>query len=426
MPIKLDTLKFTGQHGGWTGNGNTYMSLSSFKAADSSPTSNIYFTLNNSMIDVTGQANFNSTTGAGGAAFIQSWNNSGTTSLTTNIIDESGFQSSFHFASQITNTGGGSQHGMYLISGNNFNRASKVASSGLTDQSLFRARGNRLENVNATVTGNTFRQGSYLDLYGDVSNITVSGGNTFSTIYGTTPTSPTSPSCGIRFNKTSSSGATLSGTSGISTKVTGNIFNGTGLAIVNNDSTANSIIAINSTSTNTVRLGTSTPSIFQTFRNMYAAGKGADTMNYSSSTTTNWISGDQGNDTITGGTVNDYIIGGVGSDTISTGTGTDTVIYYNPNEGGDTIATGGFTAASDKLAFLSSNFGGITSLTLNTNFFTGAPPSISGTSPLFFYNTTTGVLTYDSNGVSAGGDTVIATFAGTPPILGVTNFQFFS
>jgi Ca2+-binding RTX toxin-like protein len=159
---------------------------------------------------------------------------------------------------------------------------------------------------------------------------------------------------------------------------------------------------------------------------MYAAGKGADTMNYSSSTTTNWISGDQGNDTITGGTVNDYIIGGVGSDTISTGTGTDTVIYYNPNEGGDTIATGGFTAASDKLAFLSSNFGGITSLTLNTNFFTGAPPSISGTSPLFFYNTTTGVLTYDSNGVSAGGDTVIATFAGTPPILGVTNFQFFS
>ncbi|MFO0002831.1 MAG: hypothetical protein ACK559_17025, partial [bacterium] len=125
--------------------------------------------------------------------------------------------------------------------------------------------------------------------------------------------------------------ATLSGTSGISTKISGNTFNGTGLAIVNNDSTANSIIAINTTGTNTVRLGSSLPSISQTFRNMYAAGKGSDTMNYGSSTTSNWISGDEGNDTITGGTVNDYIIGGVGSDTISTGTGTDTVIYYNPN-----------------------------------------------------------------------------------------------
>ena len=425
MPIKLDTLKLTGQHGGWTGNGNTYMSLSSFKTTNSSPTSNVYFTLNNSTIDVTGQANFNSTTGAGGAAFLQSWNNSGTTSLTTNVIDESGFQSSFHFASQITNTGGGSQHGMYLISGNNFNRESKVASSGLTDQSLFRARGNRLENVSATVIGNTFRQGSYLDLYGNVSNISVSS-NTFSTIYGTTPTSPaSSPSCGIRFNKTSSSGATLSGTSGISTKVTGNTFNGTGLAIVNNDSTANSIIAINTTGTNTVRLGTSTPTIQQTFRNMYAAGKGSDTMNYGSSTTTNWISGDEGNDTITGGSANDYIIGGVGSDTISTGFGNDTVIYYNPNEGGDTIVSGsgGFSATSDKLAFLSSNFGGITSLT-GSNFFSGNPPTISGTSPLFSYNTSTGVLTYDSNGTTAGGDTVIATFAGTPSLT-TANFQFF-
>ena len=431
MPIKLDTLKFTGQHGGWTGNGNTYMSLSSFKTTDSSPTSNVYFTLNNSTIDVTGQANFNSTTGAGGAAFLQSWNNSGTTSLTTNVIDESGFQSSFHFASQITNTGGGSQHGMYLISGNNFNRASKVASTSLTDQSLFRARGNRLENVDAHVTGNTFRQGSYLDLYGDVSNITVSGGNTFSTIYGTTPTSPTSPSCGIRFNKTSSSGATLSGTSGISTKVTGNTFNGTGLAIVNNDP-ANSIIAINSpgtgtTGTNTVRLGTSTPTISQTFRNMYAGGKGSETMNYGLSNTTNWISGDQGGDIIVGGTVNDYIIGGVGSDTITTGTGTDTVIYYATNEGGDTITSGGFDPTLDKLAFRSAGFGGITALN-SGNFFTGAPPSIPGTntSPLFTYNTSSGVLTYDSNGSTSGGDTVIATFAGTPPTLTTSNFQFFS
>lgn len=426
--ITLDGMKLTGSHGGWANNGNTYMSLSSFKQTDASPTSNTFFTLNNTMIDITGQANFNSTTGAGGAAFLQSWNNSGTTRLVNNVVDESGFQSTFHFSSQINNTGGGSQHGTYIITGNNFNRSSKVTSTGgQTDASLFRARGNRLENVNASLTGNTFRQGSYLDLYGDVSNISPIS-NTFSTIYGTTPTSPTSPSGGIRFNKTSSSGATLSGTSTIASKLYNNVFNGTGLAIVNNDSTANSIIAITpgGANANTVRLGTSSPAISQSVKNMYAGGKGSDTMNYGGSSVNNWISGDQGNDTITGGSGNDYIIGGVNADTINTGSGSDTVIYYDPNEGGDTITSGGFTAANDKLAFRSAGFGGITSLTLNTNFFTGAPPSISGTSPLFSYNTSTGVLTYDSNGTTAGGDTVIATFAGTPPTLGVANFQFFS
>ena len=428
-PYSLDGLRITGTHSGWANNGNTYVSLSSFKDTNSSPTSNVFFKLNNSTIDIKGQANFNSSTGVGGAAFLQSWNNSGDAKVIGNTFDESGYQSSFHIASMIKNTGGGSQHGTYLINQNTFQRQTTTTSGGAAAAALFRARGNRLENVQANVTGNTFKQGSYLDLYGDVSNIMINLGNIFETIYGTTPTSPnSSPSCGIRFNKTSSSGATLSGTSGISTNVFGNIFRGTGLAIVNNDSTANSIIVISpgGSLVNTVRIG-STATIQNTFNNMYAGSKASDTMNYSTSTTKNWISGDEGNDVISGGSVTDYIIGGVGSDTISTGFGTDTVIYYNPNEGGDTIVagSGGFSATSDKLAFLSSNFGGITSLTAGTNFFSGNPPTISGTSPLFSYNTSTGVLTYDSNGITAGGDTVIATFAGTPPLT-TSNFQFFS
>jgi len=392
----LNRLNIQGQHGGWAGNGGVYMALTT---SNGNTPINTNLTLQRSTISVTGQT--------GTASFLQSWNNTGTVQIggagSGNTFNESGYnRGSFHFASMYPGGTQGTKRGTYTVRDNIFN------GSGTT-----RDNSNRLENVNATLQGNTFNNGSYLDLAGSLSN-TFLFNNTFNTISG---------GHGIRFTQKSSSGAMLDTTGLI---LSGAVFNGYGMPIVNNDAAiaTPSVVKVTSFGANNINLpnlGTFSPDVF------YAGGRFADTITDTDGTP-DWINGGAGDDSIDGGDGDDWIIGGAGNDTITTGINSmDTVLYYDPSEGNDTIID--FSAAAsmapDMLAFRSSTFGNITSLTQGTNFFIDPPsPVLLPNTPTFIYNSGSGQLTYDANGSTAGGTSLIATLTGAPTLT-VGDFKFF-
>jgi len=393
----LDNLNITGNHSGWAGNGSVYMSLN---ASPTFSTSNVNFTLTNSTISITGQAQT--------AAFLQSWNNTGTVNIGTtsngNIFNESGYnRGSFHLASMYSGGASGSKLGSYFIRNNSF------IGSGTT-----RSNSNRLENVNARVENNTFEAGSYLDLAGSLTSTRVIN-NTFKTIVG---------GAGVRFTQKSSSGAILSG---MPVAFSNNMFEGYGLAIVNNDidpSTNNPILTPTvvevTGASNMVKPGTLA---MANYDKLSAGGSYNDSITDLDGID-NWMSGGEGADTIDAASGADMIIGGNGNDTITTGSGADRILYYNPSEGMDTItdfvATG---ATADTLAFRSSAFGNIGTGTLpGANFSTN--PGDTTTFPTFLYNGN--VLTYDADGLNTGNAGVtIATFSPTTPTLTASNIQLF-
>jgi Ca2+-binding RTX toxin-like protein len=295
--FSLTNVRITGEHRGWSGNGNLYFSLTSFNAA--APIS-VPLTLANVTINIDRQNNnFNGTDG--GSAFLHSWNNIGPVSITNSSFDESGFASTLNLLGTDA-----SPTGTYRITNNLFTRT-------VVARRTVRPEGNRLQNVNATLSGNTFNQGSYLDLYGDISGITlgaVSTTNTFTTI---------ANGFGIRVTAPNTVAApTLLGT---------NAFTGTGLPLKYVNATSNAgyrltggIITVAGTS----------------FVNLIAGGQGDDVI--SGTANPDWINGDDGNDSISGlagidsilgGAGNDTIEGGLDGDTLNGGTGTDTLSYAN-------------------------------------------------------------------------------------------------
>jgi len=310
----LDNVKITGVHKGWAGNGNKYFSLTSFNAA--APIS-VPLTIKNSYIDVSGQDNFDPMTGAGGSAFLHSWNNNGPVTITGTIFSESGFLSSLNLLGT-----GASPSGNYTISNNEFMGGSQV-----------RAQGNRLQNVNATLSGNHFSGGSYLDLNGDISGITIGSSNIFETIVSLS--NPNLLGYGIRITAPNAPAASkaLAGT---------NVFAGQGLAFKYVNATANSSYSLTGTVTvegTPLDTGVTAPSPFST---LIAGGQASDSITGTSSA--DWISGDLGNDTLTGGG---------GADAFVFGT------PLNATTNVDTITD--FLAGTDQIWLSSSIFSGITS-----------------------------------------------------------------
>ena len=294
----LTNVKITGTHSGWAGNGNKYFSLTSFSAAD--PIT-VPLTLTNVTVDITGQGNgFNGTTG--GSAFLHSWNNNGPVSIANSIFDESGFASSFNLL-----TFGTTAAGNYTLTSNLFKRT--------TNQTV-RPEGNRLGSVVASLTSNTFQDGSYLDLYGTLSGITLTS-NTFTTI---------ANGFGIRVTADGVSGApTLAGT---------NVFTGTGLPLKYVNSTANTSYTL--TGATTVN-GAS-------FAKLITGGQGNDTI--TGSAANEWINGDDGADSIIGGGGNDYLCGSNGNDTLTGGSGNDTL---NGGAGTNVINDAGLGGGADTI-----------------------------------------------------------------------------
>ena len=421
----LSNVRFTGTHSGWagSGNGNKYFSLISSSAA--APIT-VPLTLTNVTVDITGQGNgFNGTTG--GSAFLHSWNNNGPVSITNSIFDESGFASSFNLL-----TFGTTAAGNYTLSNNLFRRT--------TNQTV-RPEGNRLGSVVASLTSNTFQDGSYLDLYGTLSSITLTS-NTFTTVAAGFGIRVTSPNTGAS--------PTLAGT---------NVFTGPGLPLKYVNAAANTSYTLTG-GTITVN-GTA-------FSNLIAGGQGADTI--SGTANADWINGDDGADSISGGAGNDSILGGAGSDTIDGdlgddtilgggigdwllggdgndsidgGTGNDTIFGGNGNDtilGGsnnDTIVGGmgidilsggsqndsfvynlttdgqdvitDFVAVNDEFRFQGSAFN------LPIGVLNAANFNTASLNPTFLYSG--GVLSYDADGTIGSGAAVnIATLTGSPAL----------
>ncbi len=152
--------------------------------------------------------------------------------------------------------------------------------------------------------------------------------------------------------------------------------------------------------------------------------------------------------TVIGTPFADSIAGGGGADILTGGSGADLFIYKAPGEGGDTITD--FTTGVDKLQFVSSAFGNLT--TTNFDGVSGSTPDITGkelviftggtyatveaaqakalgnsTTPGFFVfknaaNET--VLVFDSNGTVPGGSTTVANFGTAAVSLGTSDFVF--
>ena len=147
------------------------------------------------------------------------------------------------------------------------------------------------------------------------------------------------------------------------------------------------------------------------------------------------IDGGSGDDTLDGGAGNDVIVGGGGNDTLTGGSGADIFGYEATSDGGavssnqtasnasitgDSIS--GFVTGTDKIHFLSSGFGNISTgtLTAETNFSiidaaydgtnAGNNSEFSASKPTFIFDSTN-TLYFDANGSSAG-YTVIATTTG--------------
>jgi hypothetical protein len=347
--IALNNVRFRGVHRGWDGNGNLYMSLRSFNAA--APL-NTALTLTGVRVNLTGQANsFNGTTG--GSAFLHSWNNNGAVSISGSTFNEAGYASSFNFL-----TFGSTAAGNYTLTNNTFLR---------TSNATVRPEGNRLGSVVANLTNNRFRDGSYLDLYGNVGSVTLNR-NTFATIAG---------GYGIRVNDPVTGTPTLSGT---------NVFTGGGLALKFVKATAGSTSLAGAVTVN----GSS-------FSNLLAGGQAADAI--TGTAANDWISGDTGNDSLTGGTGDDAF---VFATTLNAATNVDTITDFKASASG-----------TDKILLASSVFMGLGTGTLSASDFGTA--ALIGTDVV--YDSTTKGLYFAAGGAATlAGYTQFATLGGTSTI----------
>jgi Ca2+-binding RTX toxin-like protein len=378
----VDNVSFTGTHTGWAGNGNSYISLTvSNPLTTSTSTNSSSLIFKDSDVSINGIPGngFNGT--SGGAAFIQSWNNEGEVTLSGNTFDESGYLAAFQF---YNSPGTGSPNlGMYTISDNTFLR---------TTNKTTRSRGERLENVSAILSGNSFNDGSFLDIYGESSGITIQT-NTFNTIEG---------GYGIRATQVNTStGATLLGMpvfSGVQT------FTGPGLPLKYVSSVSPSGGALMITNAGGILVNG------KSFTRMSAGSQAADSITSLFGVTNDWINGDDGNDTIDGGAANDCIFGGTGDDSIIGGTGNDTI---EGGIGADTLSGG---SGTDTLSYAGSS--GAVTVNLATNTVSGGDAtsdSITGFEDFIgsaFADTFTGTTGNNSICGGAGNDTLTG-FGGT-------------
>lgn len=350
----LTNVQITGNHSGWAGNSGVYMSLNSQTPNNVlTPPSTAQLNLMNVSVDVKGQAGFNPVDPNSGTAFLQSWNNTAGVDMNMTTFDEAGFRNSFHFATfSATSTPPTTLLGEY-----NFNDVKFTRSANET----VRKRGNILESVNATFDGmNTFENGSFLDISGDISKITFITGSR--TEFLNIPTN----GYGIRVSATSPSGQTLLGVPNVQAGAMID-FAGTGLALKYENAANNAItsLPIGTYSVNGV-----------TFNGLTAGGQGDDTIN--GGAISEWISGDSGNDSINGQGGSDFILGGDGNDTINggNGSGSDTL---DGGSGIDTITFAGGAAVNVNMATGTSTGQGMDSFSNFENLIgSGAADTITG------------------------------------------------
>ena len=114
-------------------------------------------------------------------------------------------------------------------------------------------------------------------------------------------------------------------------------------------------------------------------------------------------------DTISGGAGDDLIWGRGGADTLTGGAGADVFRYMTASEGGDLIVD--FSAGSDRIEISSTGFAGTLAGTLNPQLLEFGSAA-TATGAVFVFDSTTGALTWDADGIGAGVAIIVATLEG--------------
>jgi uncharacterized protein len=118
--------------------------------------------------------------------------------------------------------------------------------------------------------------------------------------------------------------------------------------------------------------------------------------------------GGNGADTLLGNIGNDSLIGGAGADLLIGGAGNDFFVYNSFTEGGDTIAD---FASGDKILIRAAAFGGLVGVNLVVN------GSFANSTPGFLFNSTSGLLSFDSDGNGLVAPVAIATLTGVTSLI---------
>lgn len=119
------------------------------------------------------------------------------------------------------------------------------------------------------------------------------------------------------------------------------------------------------------------------------------------------LNGKGGNDTINGGNDRDIIAGRQGNDVLTGGAGKDAFLFYNKNEGVDTIED--YSVTDDTIGVKANRFGLSKGIIAKNQFTIGSNATTSD--HRFIYNATTGDLFFDENGSGNSGKFQLATLS---------------
>lgn len=156
-----------------------------------------------------------------------------------------------------------------------------------------------------------------------------------------------------------------------------------------------------------------------------AGNKGFTVTNTGAATTltgsalNDWLTGGTGNDTLLGGSGNDQLRGGLGKDNLTGGAGADQFVFDKaPNSSTNLDTITDFASGTDKLVFSKAVFTGLSGAALgnlSADAFWAGPgvSSAHDATDRFAYDTTSGYLYYDADGIGGAAAVQVA-------LLGVT------
>ncbi|MDD2465432.1 MAG: hypothetical protein PHI97_15655 [Desulfobulbus sp.] len=138
----------------------------------------------------------------------------------------------------------------------------------------------------------------------------------------------------------------------------------------------------------------------------------------------NVLNGNLGMDTLRGRNGNDTLNGGNGNDTLTGGSGRDTFVFrtsLNKSKNTDTITD--FTSGTDKVQLDKTIFKNLSIGNLNADFFRATTDGASiDINDHILYNTTTGALLYDYDGINSGAAIQFALLKNKPSSLSAGDF----
>lgn len=138
------------------------------------------------------------------------------------------------------------------------------------------------------------------------------------------------------------------------------------------------------------------------------------------------LAGGDGSDTLSGGDGNDILSGGLGTDNLTGGAGADVFAFDTAANAATKDAIADFTSGVDKLQFSQASFAGLSLGNLSSDAFYSSATATTAqdASDRIIYNTTTGALYYDADGLGGAAAIQIAVLGTTThPALAYTDIQ---